>query len=262
MRPYAFIQIELDAHPNCAVDTQCTRAQSLIVYKWYDINKGYEMKLKRAPGGGRKPKIERTAPLSVRMPTEMRERLEATAKAKGKKLSRELLWRMSESLNRDREQDRDPAMRALCFLIATLGEQITGGSYTADKSMRDKQIKEWRTDPFLFKAFKFAVIKLLDALEPPGEVRPPIAEKEIKKFTNDPRKIKYLMMRIKSPKNFSAQEVSMVLMWLNSDYSMLDVHNLRLRHRVPAVASRVKNELYGYIDARRDLELKPKGRKS
>jgi hypothetical protein len=31
----------------------------------------------------------------------------------------------------------------------------------------------WHRDPFMFRAFKLAVAKILDALEPSGEMRPP-----------------------------------------------------------------------------------------
>ena len=55
-------------------------------------------KRKRAPGGGRQPSgafSKLTSPLSLRMPADMRDELEAAAKASGKSLSQELLRRLT-----------------------------------------------------------------------------------------------------------------------------------------------------------------------
>lgn len=124
-------------------------------------------KRRRSPGAGRKPKgvfSNLTSPLSIRMSADMRGELEAAAKANGTNISQELLRRLQYSFNRDREKARDPAMQALCFLIAEVAQQTAG--------MTSSQ--KWRTNPFYFRAFKIAVGKLLDALEPKGEIEPPI----------------------------------------------------------------------------------------
>jgi hypothetical protein len=102
------------------------------------------------------------------MSADMRGELEAAAKANGTNISQELLRRLQNSFNRDREKARDPAMQALCFLIAETAQQTAGMS----TPMRPRQ--EWRTNPFYFRAFKIAVGKLLDALEPKGEIEPPV----------------------------------------------------------------------------------------
>jgi hypothetical protein len=124
------------------------------------------MKQKRAPGGGRKPKgafSGLTSPLSIRMPPDMRKELESASKKKGWSLTQELLWRLRVSLNKQQEVRRDPATRAICYLISRMGEKI------------HKRIPlEWRRNPFLFRAFKIGVANLLDELEPPGEIQSPI----------------------------------------------------------------------------------------
>jgi hypothetical protein len=123
-------------------------------------------KRRRAPGGGRKPKgafKNLASPLSIRMPADMRSELEAAAKANGSSVSQELLRRLQNSFNRDRDKARDPAMQALCFLIAETAQQTSGLNNL-----------DWRTNPFYFRAFKIAVGKLLDALEPKGTIEPPL----------------------------------------------------------------------------------------
>ena len=59
-------------------------------------------------------------------------------------------------------------MRALCFLIAQLAGQVAG--MTDEKG---RPLFDWRTDPFFFQAYKLAVAKMLDALQPSGEIVPP-----------------------------------------------------------------------------------------
>jgi hypothetical protein len=126
---------------------------------------------RRAPGGGRKPAGDfshLTAVTSFRMPAEMREQLEKAAKARSKEtnrrigLSQELLRRLAESFDQDRRTWRDPATRALCFLISELAETIGLGQ------------SGWRSDPFLFRAFKVGVAKLLDNIpQPAGKIETP-----------------------------------------------------------------------------------------
>jgi hypothetical protein len=131
------------------------------------------MAKKRKPGGGRKPKGDfsrLTSPLTIRMPAEMRKQLEAAANKSGKNVTQELLRRLQNSFNRDREKSRDPALRALCFLIAEIAE----GVVLPEPIRFPNAYPLWRSNPFLFRAFKLAVGKLLDALEPPGEIQAPV----------------------------------------------------------------------------------------
>jgi Arc-like DNA binding domain len=119
----------------------------------------------RAAGGGRKPQGEfsqLTSPFSLRMPDGLRGQLEAAAKKSGRSASQELLARLNSSFARERDQGRDPATRALCFLLAELADKI-----------RWPKSRTWQRDPFIFKAFKMAFAQVLDALEPSGEVNPP-----------------------------------------------------------------------------------------
>ena len=130
------------------------------------------IKRKRAAGGGRRPKgpfSGLTSSLTIRIPAEMRQQLEDAAQRSGN-ISQELLRRLADSFYRDRDRARDPAMRALCFLIAETAHQAVG----IHLGEEERPIGSWRDDPFFFRAFKIAVGKLLDELEPPGPIRPPV----------------------------------------------------------------------------------------
>src|SRR5262245_37741976 len=121
---------------------------------------------RRASGGGRKPQGEfdqLTSPFSMRMPEHLRKQLEAAADKSGRSASQELLARLNSSFSRDRNEDQDRPIRAICFLITELKNNIAVA----------KSAVEWHRDPFLFRAFKIAVGKLLDELEPSGEMLPP-----------------------------------------------------------------------------------------
>jgi len=122
------------------------------------------MPKKRAPGGGRKPQGEFTQLTSffgVRMPDDLRKQLERAAVKNKRSVSQELLARLNSSLARDRDKDRDPALRGLLYLIANLAENLSREGPAAEFETY------WRTHWKTFRAFKIAVGKLLDALEPP-----------------------------------------------------------------------------------------------
>jgi hypothetical protein len=127
-------------------------------------------KRKRAPGGGRKPQGEfqnLTAVMSLRMPQDLRDQLERARKASRRTLSQELIARASASFERDRDQSRDRALRAFCFLFSELVQAI------CPRDFPDERILDWRFDPWLFQAFRLAVAKLLDRFQPNGEMKLP-----------------------------------------------------------------------------------------
>ena len=128
----------------------------------------------RAPGGGRKPKgpVAARSQLTVRIPDDQRAELEAAARKRGRNLTDELLGRLRASFAREREQKRDPAMRAIGFLIAATAEEI---------HKQQSLSKDWQRNPFIFRAFRYAVAKLLEALDPPGEAKSPLNIKELRK---------------------------------------------------------------------------------
>src|SRR5262249_30665631 len=100
--------------------------------------------------------------MSVRMTDAMRKALMKAAKDSDRSITQELLHRLEGSFVQDRKNERDPASKALCFLFAELAEYVHLGT------------SDWRSDPFLFKAYKLAVPKLLDGLpEPEGKIATP-----------------------------------------------------------------------------------------
>jgi hypothetical protein len=204
---------------------------------------------KRAPGGGRKPKgafSKLTSPLSIRMPGDMRDELEAAAKASGKSVSQELLRRLQNSFYRDRDKARDPAMQALCFLIAETAQQ------TAGLNNRKDGVLDWRTNPFYFRAFKIAVGNLLDALEPKGKIEPPIemqfsVSEEARSLESD------FLKSFRDPESRGAYAARSIWASLrNIPLHTREDEAKRLRERSEAAYLR---ELYGMPNAARDLQI-------
>src|SRR5215204_2534089 len=121
-------------------------------------------KRSRGRAGGRPPRgafSGLTSPLTIRMPKEMREELEKAANKRDWSVSQELLRRLNASFMRDRERSRDRSLRALCFLISEIAEGVV---LPIPDFRLDNLRPLWRTNPFLFRAFKLAVGKLLNAL--------------------------------------------------------------------------------------------------
>jgi len=131
-------------------------------------------KPKRQSGAGRPSKGDFTklaSVLSVRMPADMRAKLETAAarrhNGEGWSLTQEMLHRLQRSFDRERDERRDPASRSLCYLLAEVVSAVAGN--TAEPG-------QWRFDPFAFRAIKLAFTQILEALEPKGEIRAPEPE--------------------------------------------------------------------------------------
>ena len=188
----------------------------------------------------------------------MRARLDAAAQKKGWSLSQELLWRLRVSFEKENYADqRDPATRALSFLIAETAQRVHFCIPV-----------EWHRDPFLFRAFKLAVATLLDALEPAGAAKSPLPEfsKGLK-----PHELQLIGDRWKTPETAAAEAAKSTLnSLLLSAHLVGDVktrlQGLNFPERPNVSEELVKefeSEFYVMANARRDLGIdEPKGSKS
>jgi len=229
------------------------------------------MAQKRAPGGGRKPKgpVAARSQLTVRMPNDVRAELEAAARRRNRNLTDELIGRIRVSFAREHEQRRDPATRALLFLISQLAEQVHLNSPI-----------EWHQNPFMFRAFKLAVARLLDALEPSGKIQPPY-EDVGRAFLEVARGAKekpapvlvqsqWFVDQYQTPEKTAAVVADSILRLFLGGSSTLNEHVPYLRD---LAAKHPENEIYKGLfdnllrdryrmsDARRALQLKPKSQK-
>jgi hypothetical protein len=223
------------------------------------------MKRKRAPGGGRKAKAGPTSSLTFRIPDDIRKQLEREAAEKEANVSDRLLWHLRRSFNRQREEERDPALQGLLVLIARLAEDFAGPVYWLDKDLRSELRREWRTDLFQFRAWKFAVKKLLDTLEEPPESSLQMTEEEREKvlleaaehFGDSPEFNKLFLDTHKSPEAMGAWVFGNL--WTRFTHSHLPFteNERRMMDKDPVLGVAMEREYYDFQKARKALELKP-----
>ena len=228
-------------------------------------------KRQRAPGGGRKPQGEfrnLTAVMSLRMPQDLRDQLEGARRASRRTLSQELIARASASFERDRNQSRDRALRAFCFLFSELVQAI------CPRDFPDKRIPDWRFDPWLFQAFRLAVAKLLGRFQPSGEMKlpefwqiirdesdiegfPPM-KKEREQMTHSPDAMAdYAVHRVLSDFADPRQVGRWHREWKRSE----EASEPSVRQVLDYQIREWGTTYYGMNQAQRDLASKPKGRK-
>jgi hypothetical protein len=190
------------------------------------------------------------------MPADMRAQLEAAAKERGWSLSQELLSRVYDSFGHNRGKERDPAVRALGALIS-----FVAGNVHADHTLS----KKWHVDPFLFRAFKHGVAALLDALTPPGKVRPP----NLKDFQlpglgayKDSEAVRQFRQSFvdayKTPKGAGEHAAENVLLMLVSPLEMLKdwkSENFDTQHPDYGKSKDMDSSFYAMSNVRRDLGL-------
>ena len=220
-------------------------------------------KRKRAPGGGRKPNPNKKVMFSTRLePHVMAALKEAAASWPGGNVSAFTEYLIERGLRERSERERDPALRGLLFMIAQLAERVSGGQYTPDADVRSYFQQEWRTDLFKFRAFKFAIGKLLDALEePPGEIRPAMTEEQAKDankfFGTSPEFMKLMVEIYKSPESLGAHQFANL--WtqvVKSDLPFTEAER-KMMLKDPIFGRVMEREYYGFQRARKALELRP-----
>jgi hypothetical protein len=216
---------------------------------------GMKQKRKRAPGGGRKPTgpfTRNAAQLTIRMPADMRTELEAAAQKQGWSLTQELLWRLRVSLSKERVDRRSPSVRALCFLISETAESVSNLPV------------EWHRDPFLFRGLKLAITKVLDALEPAGEMRSPF-EKMLQQVEPGLRAalpdhfMKWVTDAWRTPETLADFAASATLRSFFQPKQFSEDEKAALRSWNPSIGDGVielmYRQFYGMSDARRDLGI-------
>ena len=113
---------------------------------------------------------------------------------------------ISDGLQEIEARERDPALRALLYMIARLAEYISGFSVTGGST-------KWRTDQFQFVAFRSAVCRLLHLLEePPGELLPiegieEVLQDYVKPFPPDHPIREYFLRAGKDPEAYGSLSV-------------------------------------------------------
>lgn len=125
-------------------------------------------KAKKAKRRGRPPSGEFSGlsakPLQLRMPPDLRDELDKSAKARGVKVSQEMLYRLRRDLARSRADRRDP----ITFHLNALFTEIV--NMVAVSSVSSSDPTAWRRNPFAFKSVRLAFDQVMKRLQPPGKL--------------------------------------------------------------------------------------------
>jgi hypothetical protein len=213
---------------------------------------------KRRPGGGRKPSgsfAGKAETFSTRITPETRAALEREASATGQSISQvaeRLLW---VGIAERRRRAKARPLRALCFVIEQIALDVGSDRYLDPGQYSDRHqaaaveeiLNEWRTEPFRFRAFEIAVAKVLNALRPKGEMKPPYSNNVIERF-------ELLKEIFKSPESLAEFAATNVWIRLNRT-NPLSQRERELMRRYEYVGEIMLEEFYGMADARRDLAL-------
>ena len=124
---------------------------------------------------GRKPRgASAMGSLTIRISDEMRQRLQDAADARGKRkygwnLSQEILMRLNWSVEKENLESRSMDLKALNGFVDALSR--SAGAHYLDDSQYS-----WRSNPYLFEAFRRAIGYLMIPMRPTGEIVPPPSE--------------------------------------------------------------------------------------
>jgi hypothetical protein len=222
-------------------------------------------KRRRKPGAGRKPKPDRKVLFTIRLLPHVLAELKAQAQTwqnGNGNVSAFTETLIHKSLQERAEEKRDPALKALLYMIGQLTERFSDTMF-----LKGNFRSRWRDDPFVFRAFKVAVHRLLDKLEEPlndpavGQIRMEETVAALKEFGAPPEWKKAYIEMCKSPEKFGNFAFS--LFWMDATRTDPLPDGLRnIVRRYPQTERTIEREFYGLTQAVHDLELKPKTAKS
>lgn len=228
---------------------------------------------KKRPGRkatGRK----RSEVFSARMTPELRRMLtESAERHSGGNVSLELEKLLAAQFRERQKMRKTSALRALCFVIEQVAENIGGGQFVdpayfsrnyGSQEIFDKLRNEWRTDPFRYQAFELAVAKLLKALRPPGEPKAPFTEAMIDEaappgsldFEMDQAFLRLVKERYSSVEALASSAATQVWVRLNRT-TELSENERRVMQEGGYASDVLISDYYGMRDAQRDLGIVP-----
>jgi hypothetical protein len=215
---------------------------------------------------------------STRISPETRQALEREAADSGRSISQVAERLLNSAIQEKRRRQAQPSMRAISFLIEQVAlrlveqnvvcinfadhdpnvlESADGREMLKAVAEGDVGLEAWRTNPFLYQAFKLAVASLLSLFDPKGELRSPIPIDLVSKVSavkNDPGLLEHMTRIWSSPENLAAHVVTYIRLGLGRNHALF-------KQELEAVAPyddlirSIKDEFYGMQQVRRDLGL-------
>jgi hypothetical protein len=199
----------------------------------------------------------KTSYFSTRITEKTRDLLEEEARRHGGSLAEIAEHLLLVGMGQKAERRKKNPLRALCFLLENLSGYVSGPT-----SLTDDPAYSWHSNPYMFEAFRTAVIDLLNQIRPTGEVVTPPREGS---------------SRALHPSEKFRQQESVTPIWdfpeKPEDYGHTIARDLLITMQrklcetteehynwLPTAFHKdVKRWHYGLIDAWRDLDLKKRG---
>jgi hypothetical protein len=129
---------------------------------------------RKGAGRPRKSKLHaKSNYINIRIKQETRRRLDAEARRRGNSRSGTAERMLEIGLRVSSQTPKNRNLESLLFLIGLLAQGIPGPGYATTKKYVADPRYNWRTSPFMFKAFRVAVMDLLDSFQPTGEIIAP-----------------------------------------------------------------------------------------
>jgi hypothetical protein len=128
------------------------------------------MAKKAGTRGGRKPSGPikgKTISFYTKISEKTRGALESEAAASGQSISQVAERMMRIGLEKNRDREIDSPMRALAFIACELAKQCEL------RGIKSRQLYQWTNHPFVFEAFRLALLELLEQIRPPGDITHP-----------------------------------------------------------------------------------------
>jgi hypothetical protein len=186
------------------------------------------------------------------MPTDLRKQLEDEAERNGRSISQEILHRVQFSFSQKRGKAIDPSIRALSFLMLRIQHSFRNEAFVLNDvwSPPVTEGRHWRTDPFFYTAFKFAVQTLLDKFVPVGNDPPVTNKTPVEVGIDIGRKIWW---ELNNPQAYDSV--------LKKSFEELEVkrEDPAWRDGLKRLRQEFEDIVYGLVDAKRDLQLKTEG---
>jgi hypothetical protein len=122
---------------------------------------------RKGAGRPRSTPAGKTSNFSTRIDPGTRAWLDAESRRIGKTLSSTVAQLLRSAMQKKEENDLADPTKAFCYVVGLLAERISGIYFATPEY-------NWRSNPFMFEAFRTAVLYILDELRPSGKmVAPP-----------------------------------------------------------------------------------------
>jgi hypothetical protein len=207
---------------------------------------------RKGAGRPRIAKTGKTSNFSTRLTPKTRTQLNAEARRRGESVSKVAEDLLQFGLEEMADLHRPKPLRALLFLISALGRATPGPH-------RENPQYSWTSNPYMFAAFRTGIIELLDKLRPAGEITTPSPGPEEEVWHSDDFTDAGDLWRFTFPDSPEEYALILVRSLILQAQAQDEYEAMRMKYGAEFLdryqSQNVMRYHYGFVDARRDLNL-------